>query len=73
MPCKYGDTVYKILCEEPVTPNEIAKKLNITQKTAQQTLMQLALTKNDVKYKISGRIHLFWKTLKQNALPIKLP
>jgi len=61
MPGKYEQMVYKMLSEEPVTPNEVAQKLNITQKTAQKTLMQLALTKSEVKYKNSGRIHLFWK------------
>jgi len=62
MPGKYEEIVYEMLTDAPVTPNEVAQKLNITQKTAQKTLMQLALTKSDVKYKNSGRIHLFWKT-----------
>jgi hypothetical protein len=61
MPSKHEEAVYKILDQSPVTPNEIAQKLGITQKTAQQTLMQLALTRQDIKYKLSGRIHLFWK------------
>ncbi len=64
LPSKHEDAVYNILCascREPVTPNEVAQKLGITQKTAQQTLMQLALTREDVKYKLSGRIHIFWK------------
>lgn len=57
---KYDDVVYRIL-SDPVTPNEIARKLGITQRTAQRVLMHLALTKDDVKYKNSGRIHIFWK------------
>jgi len=61
MPGKYEEIVYEMLTDAPVTPNEVAQKINITQKTAQKTLMQLALTKSDVKYKNSGRIHLFWK------------
>jgi hypothetical protein len=61
MPSKHEDAIYKILCEAPATPGEIAQKLGVTQKTAQQTLMQLALTRQDVEYKLSGRIHLFWK------------
>jgi predicted ArsR family transcriptional regulator len=61
MPNKHKEAIYQILCEAPATPNEIAQKLGITQKTAQQTLMQLALTREDIKYKLSGRIHLFWK------------
>ena len=58
------ENVYKILTYEPVTPNEIAKKLGISHKTAQRILMQLALIRDDVKYKNSGRIHLFWKAKK---------
>jgi hypothetical protein len=50
-----------MLSDEPVTPNEIAKKAKVTHKTAVRILMHLALTKNDVRYKNSGRIHLFWK------------
>ncbi len=61
MPSKHEDDIYRILCESPVTPNEVAQKLGITQKTAQQNLMQLALTREDIRYKLSGRIHLFWK------------
>ena len=58
------ENVYNILTYEPVTPNEIAKKLGISHKTAQRILMQLALIRDDVKYKNSGRIHLFWKAKK---------
>jgi len=50
-----------MLCDEPVTPNEVARKLRISHKTAQRVLMHLALTKNDVRYKNSGRIYMFWK------------
>ena len=57
---KYDEAVYRIL-SNPVTPNEVAKKLGVTQKMTQRVLMHLALTKNDVAYKNSGRIHLFWK------------
>ena len=57
---KYDEAVYRIL-SDPVTPNEVAKKLGVTQKTAQRVLMHLALIKKDVKYKNSGRIHIFWK------------
>jgi predicted transcriptional regulator len=57
---KYDEAVYCIL-SEPVTPNEVAKKIGVTQKTAQRVLMHLALTREDIKYKNSGRIHIFWK------------
>lgn len=50
-----------MLKDEPVTPNEIAKALKITHKTAQKVLLHLALTKNDIRYKNSGRIYMFWK------------
>jgi len=62
MPSKFEASIYRMLSDEPVTPNEVAVKLGISHKTAQRALMYLALTKNDVKYKNSGRIHLFWKT-----------
>ena len=58
---KYEERIYQMLSDEPVTLNEIAKKAEVTHKTAQRILMHLALTKDDVRYKNSGRIHLFWK------------
>jgi len=61
MPSKYEETIYHMLSDEPVTPNEIAIKLGISHKTALKALMRLALTEKDVKYKNSGRIHLFWR------------
>jgi len=61
MPSKYEKTIYHILSNEPVTPNEVAIKLGIAHKTALKALLRLALTEGDVKYKNSGRIHLFWK------------
>ena len=61
MASKYEERIYQMLSDEPVTPNEIAKKVEVTHKTAQRVLMHLALTKDHVRYKNSGRIHLFWK------------
>jgi len=61
MPSMYEKTIYQILSNEPVTPNEVAIKLRISHKTASKALMRLALTEGDVKYKNSGRTHLFWK------------
>jgi Mn-dependent DtxR family transcriptional regulator len=61
MPSKYERTIYQMLSNEPVTPNEVAIKLGIAHKTALKALMRLALTEKDVRYKNSGRIHLFWK------------
>jgi predicted transcriptional regulator len=58
---KFEGRIYKMLSDEPVTPNEVAKKIEVSHKTAQRVLMHLALTRDDVKYKNSGRIHLFWK------------
>jgi len=62
MTSKYEERVYQMLSDEPVTPNEIALKIDVAHKTAQRILMHLALTRKDVKYKNSGRIHLFWKS-----------
>jgi predicted transcriptional regulator len=61
MGSRFEEAVYQMLLREPVTPNEVAKELEISHKTALRALMHLALTKEDVYYKNSGRIHLFWK------------
>jgi len=61
MPSRYEDKIYKLLSREPVTANEIALKLGVTHKTALRVLMHLALTRRDIRYKNSGRIHLFWR------------
>jgi len=58
---KFEDRIYELLSLEPVTPSEMAKKVGVTYKTAQRALMHLALTRKDVAYKNSGRIHIFWK------------
>jgi predicted transcriptional regulator len=54
--------VYDSLTSEPQTPNEIAEKLGLNQKTAQSALLELANTKKDVKWKKVGRYRLFWKS-----------
>gem|GEM_PF-1811222 len=61
MVSKYEKIIYEMLSSEPITPNEIAQKLKITYKTAQRALLHLALTKEDIGYRNSGRIHIFWK------------
>ncbi len=61
MGSRYEEPIYKALRDDPVTPNEIAKKFEVSHKTALRALMHLALTKDDMQYKNSGRIHLFWK------------
>ena len=67
MGSRYEEKIYDVLTSEPVTPSEIAKKLGVTYKTAQRALMQLALTRQDVLYRNSGRIHLFWKGSVKNT------
>jgi len=57
---RFEERIYELLSLEPVTPSEGAKKLDISHKTALRALMHLALTREDVHYKNSGRIHLFW-------------
>ena len=61
MASRYEERIYGMLSDEPVTPNEIAKRIGVSHKTAQRVLMHLALTRGDVRYKNSGRIHLFWR------------
>lgn len=58
---RFDEQIYRLLSREPVTPNEVARKLGIAHKTALRALMHLALTRDDVFYKNSGRIHLFWR------------
>ena len=56
------ERVYKALKNsEPQTPNEIAIALNLNQKTVQSTLLELANTRSDVRWKKIGRIRIFWK------------
>ena len=59
---KYDSQILQLLSDEPKTPNEIAEELGIHQKTAQSTLLQLALSKPEIiGYKKVGRTHLFWR------------
>ena len=53
--------VYNALRSEPQTPNEIADKIDLNQKTVQSALLELANTKKNVKWKKVGRYRLFWK------------
>ncbi len=56
------ERVYKALKNsDPQTPNEIAIALNINQKTVQSTLLELANTRKDVRWKKIGRFRIFWK------------
>jgi Mn-dependent DtxR family transcriptional regulator len=61
LPSRYEEAIYRMLSGEPVTPNEVAKRLGINFRTAKDALMRLAITRRDVRYKNSGRIHLFWR------------
>ena len=47
---------------EPQTPNQVAEKANLTQKTVQTILLELANINDDVKMKKIGRYRLFWRT-----------
>ncbi len=53
--------VYGALSDEPQTPNEIADKINLNQKTVQGALLELANTKKNIKWKKIGRYRIFWK------------
>jgi predicted transcriptional regulator len=53
--------VYNALKDEPQTPNEIADKINLNQKTVQGALLELVNTKKNIKWKKVGRYRLFWK------------
>jgi predicted transcriptional regulator len=53
--------VYISLSDEPQTPNEIADKINLNQKTVQGALLELVNTKKNIKWKKIGRYRIFWK------------
>ncbi len=53
--------VYSALNDEPQTPNEIADKINLNQKTVQGALLELVNTKKNIKWKKIGRYRIFWK------------
>ncbi len=48
--------VYSALNDEPQTPNEIADKINLNQKTVQGALLELANTKKNIKWKKNREI-----------------
>ena len=53
--------VYIALNDEPQTPNEIADKINLNQKTVQGALLELVNIKKNIKWKKIGRYRIFWK------------
>ena len=61
MGSKYEKTIYELLGNDPVTASEIARRVGVSYKTAQQVLLYLAASRKDVAYRNSGRIYLFWK------------
>jgi predicted ArsR family transcriptional regulator len=52
---------------EPQTPYEIAKTLGINQKTAQSVLLEMVLTRKNVRLKKIGRYRIFWKVTEGEA------
>jgi predicted transcriptional regulator len=60
---KNVDLVFSLLKKtEPQTPNQIAEKAKLNQKTVQTILLELAMTNNKVvKMKKIGRYRLFWR------------
>jgi predicted transcriptional regulator len=55
------DKVYNALSSEPETPNEIADRIDLNQKTVQGALLELVNTRKNIKWKKIGRYRLFWK------------
>ena len=60
MSAKNFEKVIHALTDEPFTPNEIAAKVGINQKTAQTVLMDLA-QEGRVRVKKIGRYRVFWR------------
>ena len=46
--------VYDALASEPQTPNEIANKIDLHQKTVQEALLELVNTKKNVRWQKIG-------------------
>ena len=57
--------VYTALNNEPRTPNEIADKINLNQKTVQGALLELVNTKKNIRWKKIVRYRIFWKVNKE--------
>jgi len=55
------EKVYNALSSEPETPNEIADRIDLNQKTVQGALLELVNTRKNIKWKKIGRYRLFWK------------
>ena len=55
------EKVYNALSSEPETPNEIADRIDLNQKTVQGALLELVNTKKNIKWKNIGRLGYFGK------------
>ena len=53
--------IYSALNDEPQTPNGIADRINLNQKTVQGALLELVNTKKNIKWKKIERYRIFWK------------
>lgn len=53
--------ILEALSDEPTTPNEIAAKVGLNQKTAQTVLLELVRENKDIRVKKIGRYRIFWK------------
>lgn len=60
--------IFNALSNRPQTPNEIAKTLEINQKTVQSILLELVNTNNEVQWKKIGRYRVFWKIQSNTAI-----
>jgi hypothetical protein len=56
MPSRYEDLIYGPFSEESTTANEVNRRVGMTNKTASR-----APTRRGVRYKQSGRVHVFWR------------
>lgn len=53
--------VLSVVTDEPCTPNEIAAKAKVNQKTAQTVLLELLHENKQIRMKKIGRYRIFWK------------
>ena len=54
--------VLAVLTDEPCTPNEIAEKVELNQKTVQTVLLELLNENKQIRMKKIGRYRIFWKS-----------
>jgi hypothetical protein len=59
LPSRCESRIYDVLSSGSATLGEVSRKFRVDYRTAKDMLMHLPLTSRYVRYKASGRIHVF--------------